>query len=125
MMDKISSISKVVLAAISSMVLVTAGPLYAGEPAAAEAFGNFTSIEGDDLGGVRGREGSTTITVQSNQDLGASITGSNFNVGTMTSGNASFAEGALGEFSGVGLFNVVTGNNNAVNNAIGVTINLQ
>ena len=43
----------------------------------------------------------------------------------MTSGNASFAEGALGEFSGVGLFNVVTGNNNAVNNAIGVTINLQ
>ncbi len=125
MMDKISSILKVALAVLSSMVLITTGPVSAEELPAGEVFGNLTSIEGDDLGGVRGREGGTVITVQSNQNLGANITGSTFDVGTMISGEVTFAEGALGEFSGVGLFNVVTGSNNAVNNAVGVTINLQ
>lgn len=125
MMDIFSSILKIVPAALCSMALLIVGPVIAEEMPVDEAFGNLTSIEGDDLGGVRGREGSTTITVQSNQNLGANITGSTFDVGTMVSGEVTFAEGALGEFSGVGLFNVVTGNNNAVNNAIGVTINLQ
>ena len=124
-MDKINSTFKVVLVALGSMVLITTGHVSAEEPPADEAFGNLTSLEGDDLGGVRGREGSTVITVQSNQDLNSNITGSTFDVGSLVSGEVTFENGALGEFSGVGLFNVVTGSNNAVNNAVGVTINLQ
>lgn len=74
---------------------------------------------------LRGQAGNTQITVQSNQDLNASVTGSTFNVGTLNSGAVSIGEHALDNFSGVGLFNIVTGNNNAVNAGIGITFNLQ
>lgn len=77
-----------------------------------------------ELDALRGQAG-TQITVQSNQDLNASVTGSTFNVGTLNSGSVSVGEHALDNFSGVGLFNIVTGNNNAVNAGIGITFNLQ
>lgn len=78
-----------------------------------------------ELDSLRGQSGNTQITVQSNQDLNASVTGSSFNVGTLNSGAVSIGEHALDNFSGVGLFNIVTGNNNAVNAGIGITFNLQ
>ena len=78
-----------------------------------------------ELDTLRGQAGNTQITVQSNQDLNASVTGSTFNVGTLNSGAVSIGEHALDNFSGVGLFNIVTGNNNAVNAGIGITFNLQ
>lgn len=74
---------------------------------------------------LRGQAGNTQITVQSNQDLNASVTGSTFNVGTINSGAVNIGDHALDNFSGVGLFNIVTGNNNAVNAGIGITFNLQ
>ena len=78
-----------------------------------------------ELDTLRGQAGNTQITVQSNQDLNASVTGSTFNVGTLNSGDVNIGEHALDNFSGVGLFNIVTGNNNAVNAGIGITFNLQ
>lgn len=78
-----------------------------------------------ELDSLRGQSGNTQITVQSNQDLNASVTGSSFNVGTLNSGAVSIGEHALDNFNGVGLFNIVTGNNNAVNAGIGITFNLQ
>lgn len=78
-----------------------------------------------ELDSLRGQSGNTQITVQSNQELNASVTGSSFNVGTLNSGAVSIGEHALDNFSGVGLFNIVTGNNNAVNAGIGITFNLQ
>lgn len=78
-----------------------------------------------ELDSLRGQSGNTKITVQSNQELNASITGSSFNVGTINSGAVNIGDHALDNFSGVGLFNIVTGNNNAVNAGIGITFNLQ
>lgn len=88
----------------------------------------FTGIEVSqqmELDTLRAQSGNTQITVQSNQDLSASVTGSSFTVDTLNSGSVTIAEHALDNFSGIGLFNIVTGNNNAVNSAIGVTFNLQ
>lgn len=96
--------------------------LHAQEP---DAFVGLPVSELLELDVLRGQYGDTQITVQSNQDLEATITGSTFNVGTINSGAVTINEHALDNFSGVGLFNIVTGNNNAVNAAIGVTINLQ
>ncbi len=111
---------------IASLLLFTTGISAADNNGdSAQAFDNLTNLQSADLVGARGRTGETIITVQSNQDLKANITGSSFEVGTINSGGVSFSEGALGNFSGVGLFNVVTGNNNAVNTSIGITVNLQ
>lgn len=110
---------------IASLLLFTSGISIAENSDTTQAFDNLTNLQSDDLLGARGRTGETIITVQSNQDLKANITGSSFEVGTINSGGVSFSEGALENFSGVGLFNVVTGNNNAVNTSIGVTVNLQ
>ena len=101
---------------------VWTGGLPAQEP------GAFTGVEVSqqvELDMLRAQSGNTQITVQSNQELSASVTGSTFNVGTLNSGSVTIAEHALDNFSGVGLFNIVTGNNNAVNSAIGITFNLQ
>lgn len=78
-----------------------------------------------ELDALRGMNGDTRIRVETNQELNASVTGSSFTAGTITGGSVTFAENALENFSGIGLFNVVTGNNNAVDSAIGVTFNMQ
>lgn len=78
-----------------------------------------------ELDALRGMNGDTRIRVETNQQLNASVTGSSFTAGTITGGSVTFAENALENFSGIGLFNVVTGNSNAVNSAIGVTFNMQ
>ncbi len=78
-----------------------------------------------ELDALRGMNGDTRIRVETNQQLNASVTGRRFTAGTITGGSVTFAENALENFSGIGLFNVVTGNNNAVDSAIGVTFNMQ
>lgn len=78
-----------------------------------------------ELEALRGMNGDTRIRVETNQQLNANVTGSSFTAGTITGGSVTFAENALENFSGIGLFNVVTGNSNAVNSAIGVTFNMQ
>lgn len=97
-----------------------------GDPRAEDqdAFGDLPVSPGTELADLRG-QANTQITVQSNQELSASVTGSTFNVGTLNSGDVSIGDHALDNFSGVGLFNIVTGNNNAVNAGIGITFNLQ
>lgn len=110
---------------IAGALSLATGAATAEEPASIGAFANLTNLEVDDLKGNSGRSGDTVITVQSNQNLEATITGSTFSVDEVNSGGVTFSEGALENFSGVGLFNVVTGNNNAVNSSVGVTVNLQ
>ncbi|MFA5685735.1 MAG: hypothetical protein WCY26_08595 [Thiohalobacteraceae bacterium] len=90
-----------------------------------DAFAGLPVSRPLEMDALRGQDGDTRITVQSTQDLSASVTGSTFNVGTLNSGAVSIGEHALDNFSGVGLFNIVTGNNNAVNAGIGITFNLQ
>lgn len=78
-----------------------------------------------DLDALRGMNGDTNITVRTEQNLNAAVTGSSFTAGTINGGSVTIAEHALDNFSGIGLFNIVTGNNNAVDSAVGVTFNLQ
>jgi hypothetical protein len=102
------------------------GPWSLGQSLAEDSvFSDLAVAETGELDTLRAQNGNTNITVQSNQDLTATVTGSTFNVDTIYGGSVTIGEGALENFSGVGLFNIVTGNNNAVNSAVGVTFNLQ
>lgn len=109
------------LLAVTFMITGTSG-LYAGE---AEVFPPLPQADIAQLDALRGMNGNTRINVQSTQDMNATVTGSSFTAGTINGGSVTFAEHSLDNFSGIGLFNVVTGNNNAVNSAVGVTFNLQ
>lgn len=88
-------------------------------------FSTLSVADVAELEELRGMNGDTRITVQSNQNLEATVSGSSFSAGTINGGSVTFAERSLDNFSGIGLFNVVTGNNNAVDSAVGVTFNLQ
>lgn len=88
------------------------------------AFGDVGIVDAEQMGALRGREGGTSITVATDQDLNASVVGGAITADTFTTGGVSFGENAFDNFGGVGLVNVVTGNNNAIEAAIGVTFNL-
>jgi hypothetical protein len=90
-----------------------------------DRFPHSNIADATELDSLRGMNGDTRIRVETNQQLNATVSGSSFSAGTINSGSVTFAENALENFSGIGLFNVVTGNNNAVDSAIGVTFNLQ
>jgi hypothetical protein len=105
--------------------LLTYGNCHAAELSLTDGFDDLSVIGNNNLDTLRGGNGDTTITVSNTQNLQASIQGSEFNVGTINSGGVSFGKDAIGNFSGIGLFNIVTGNNNAVDTALGVTFNLQ
>lgn len=111
------------IAAALTAVTATSSAL-AEEPQKEDAFAAVGVMDPVDLDGVRGREGSQTITVATEQDLTATVVGGSITADTVTTGNVSFGEGALDGFGGIGVFNVVTGNNNSVQAAIGVTFNL-
>ena len=96
----------------------------ADEQVRQDAFAAVSVMSPVDLDGVRGREGSQNITVATDQELTATVIGGSITAGTVRTGGVSFDEGALDGFGGIGVFNVVTGNNNSVQAAIGVTFNL-
>lgn len=90
----------------------------------ANAFGELGVVDSQEMGELRGREGGTSITVATDQDLNASVVGGAITADTFATGGVNFGENAFDNFGGVGLVNVVTGNNNAIEAAIGVTFNL-
>lgn len=111
------------IAAALTAVTATHSAL-ADEQLKQDAFAAVSVMDAVDLDGVRGREGSQTITVATDQELTATVIGGSITADTVTTGGVSFGEGALDGFGGIGVFNVVTGNNNSVQAAIGVTFNL-
>lgn len=108
--------------------------LFALEKAVAETGGDsspraspFNALEGlgsDELAQLRGRENINLINVQSLQDLKATASGNSVNAGSVISGPITIESHALGSFDGVGLFNIMTGHNNAVTSAVGISIYL-
>ena len=108
--------------------LLAVGPVVADEAGEIQLHG-IDSLQAIDLGqldDLRGRANVTTITdtttVSSHQNLEASITGSLFSSGEIDSGTINIGEQALDHFNGIGVFNMLTGNNNAVNATVGVSI---
>lgn len=96
------------------------------DPADRAGFDGLSGMAVEELDTARGREGVQLdlVNVQSVQDLDAASFGSSFDVsnGDMVSGAITFESGAMGHYSGTGIFNNVTGNANAINNAIGISI---
>ncbi|WP_340120186.1 hypothetical protein [Pelagibius sp. 7325] len=96
----------------------------AEEQTAQGAFAAVSIMGAADLDALRGREGGQTVIVATDQELTASVIGGSITADNVTTGGVSFGERALDGFGGIGVFNVVTGNNNSVQAAIGVTFNL-
>lgn len=96
----------------------------AEEQTAQDAFAAVSVSDAADLDALRGREGGQTVIVATDQELTASVIGGSITADNVTTGGVSFGERALDGFGGIGVFNVVTGNNNSVQAAIGVTFNL-
>lgn len=101
--------------------------MFLSEPGVAQAdeFEQLSPIAPQELSTVRGRDGNSLVNVQSNQNLSATISETTFTAGQINSGTVQLEDGALNNFTGVGLFNFVTGNGNAIDAAIGVNIYLQ
>jgi hypothetical protein len=110
--------------ATAAVALVVASSALADEQAKRDAFAAVSVIDAADLDGVRGREGGQNVIVATDQELTASVIGGSITANEVTTGGVTFGEGALDGFGGIGVFNVVTGNNNSVQAAIGVTFNL-
>jgi len=80
-------------------------------------------IESDQLAGLSGRDSHSNLTnVQSIQELDASVSNSAYNVDTMVTGAITIEPNSLNHYSGI--VNIMTGNNNAVDAAMGVSIYL-
>lgn len=95
----------------------------AGQPS---GFASLESLDLQEMNETRGREGTIIHlnTVQSVQNMKATVTDSSFNVvnGNMVSGNINFDSNALGNYSGTGIFSAVTGHGNSINNAVGISV---
>jgi hypothetical protein len=119
------SVASALLPAVLLAAALAGGYAKAAGAGAEEGFTALTVMDPAQLDAQRGGDGDTHITVSSTQGLQSTVNGSVIEAGTVASGSVSIAEHALDRFSGVGLFNIVTGNNNAVDAAIGVNFNLQ
>lgn len=101
--------------------------LLGGDPAwsADDDFASVDVIAVEELNEVRGRDRDTIVVLQNNQTQSANITDTSFNADQINSGAVQLDSHALDNFNGVGLFNFVTGNGNAIDAAIGVNVYLQ
>ncbi len=85
-----------------------------------QGFAALDSIASDDLADLTGRDNLTNV--QSIQELDATVSNSSFNADTIMSGAITIEQHALDNFEGVGVFNIFTGNNNAVDAAVGISV---
>ncbi|MBB3189709.1 hypothetical protein [Halomonas cerina] len=92
----------------------------------AEGFAAMERMDLEEMDKARAREGDAIVnfnTVKSVQNMKASVADTSFDIGgDMVSGNISFAPDALGNYSGTGIFNAVTGGGNSINNAVGISV---
>lgn len=84
-----------------------------------------TTMFGDDLEDQRAGDVNTTISIENSQDLTASVEQVTISADSILTGAIDIGDNAFDNFNGVGVFNLVTGNNNAVNSAVEVTFTLQ
>lgn len=106
-----------------AVALLTGSTVWADDTDPFAALTHSELIETDSLDDLRGRDsGATITTVQSDQHLQATITDSSFSAEVMNTGAITIAPHALDHFEGIGVFNIFTGHNNAVDAAVGVSI---
>ncbi|MFO7648844.1 hypothetical protein [Halomonas campaniensis] len=108
--------------------LALGGTASAGSVGGAQGLG-FAAVERvtmDEMAATRAREGGGNHfqSAQSIQNMQAVVTDTHISVvnGDMVSGNIRFDANAMGNYSGTGIFSAVTGNGNAINNAVGISV---
>tara|TARA_R110002074_G_scaffold393592_2_gene580184 strand:+ start:24 stop:392 length:369 start_codon:yes stop_codon:yes gene_type:complete len=118
-MDKLITrlVSVFFVLAFSSLIT---GPVTAETQIESWEESSLEAMGANELAGLSGRDSLTNV--QSIQELDASVSNSSFNANTMTTGAITIEQHALDNFEGVGLFNIFTGHNNAVNSAVGISI---
>ena len=115
------------LGSAAILAMTWAGASFA-EEGQVTGFESLQRMPLEDLEQARGRDGVNVhleqVNVQSVQDMEAVTVGSSFTVvnGDMMTGPITFEQGSMGHYSGTGIFNSVTGNANAINNAIGISV---
>lgn len=88
-----------------------------------DGFATLETLEDQELAHSYGREGGfNLVNVQSIQHLDAAVTGASFTAGTIVSGNVVIENRALDNFSGIGLFNIMTGHSNAVSTGVNISV---
>jgi hypothetical protein len=98
-----------------------------GDASSAEPGGFFedTMLFENVMDDLRGGDVNTTISIENSQDLTASVEQVSISADSILTGTIEIGDHAFDNFNGVGAFNLVTGNNNAVNSAIEVTFTLE
>ncbi|MDI4636404.1 MULTISPECIES: hypothetical protein [Halomonadaceae] len=89
----------------------------------ATGFDDSNSLDMEEMQQERGREGINLTNVQSIQNIDTSVDTTSFNVsGDVVTGNVNIQPDSLNSYSGVGVFNITTGNANAVSGAVGISV---
>ena len=111
---------KTVLAAAAMVLAVVTPGISMAEKPATEGLDTLQTLEMEQLDNLRGRNAQTNV--QSIQELDATVSNSSFAVDTMTTGGITIEQHALENFKGIGVFNIFTGHNNAVDAAVGISV---
>ncbi|MGB8712081.1 MAG: hypothetical protein WCD50_03025 [Onishia taeanensis] len=86
-------------------------------------FDDSNSLDMEEMQEARGREGINLTNVQSIQNIDTSVDTTSFNVsGDVVTGSVNIQADSLNSYSGVGVFNITTGNANAVSGAVGISV---
>nr|WP_298411527.1 hypothetical protein [uncultured Halomonas sp.] len=121
-MNTLLLITSVVL---NVVLLGTALAFEKADPAQAySALDDLNGLSANELEQFRGRENKALINVQSIQDLKTIASDNSVMANSVISGPITLESRALDSFDGVGLFNIMTGHNNAVTSAVGISIHL-
>lgn len=117
---------KAILIGVGLVAAAGMSPLsYADAPpsSSSSGFDESNSLDMEEMQQARGREGINLTNVQSIQNIDTSVDTTTFNVsGDVVTGNVNIQPGSLSSYSGVGVFNITTGNANAVSGAVGISV---
>lgn len=114
-------------AAFGAALLLSAGPATAQAVSAAPAAvsppatSTNTPLPLEEMQALSGGQG-VNVEVVTRQQLTGTTSGNTITTGTLTSGDVTFSDDALSNFSGVGNFVINTGANNTLQGAINISI---
>ncbi len=121
-MNRIGPLRTMIIGAATVIAATLAPPGVTNALADEAGFGGLELMPSEDMDALRGRNGDMFTNVQSIQDLDATVTGGTFSANTMSTGAVTIEQHAFDGFSGVGIFNLMSGNNNAVDAAVGISV---
>ncbi len=89
-----------------------------------DSFAGLNIVTNDNMSEMRAGDFSVSNSVLGIQELQTTLTGGDFNATSIINGDIVFKDNAFSQFSGIGLIVGNTGNNSAINAALGVTFHI-